>query len=108
MMRALANQSLTVYGDGMQTRSFCYADDMIRAFDCLMHSPDGFSSPVNLGNRVEHTMLEPAESIIALSKSRSSVVLKPLPSNGQVRRRPGSGSCVRRRPMKTSLWRPKR
>jgi UDP-glucuronate decarboxylase len=88
IMQALADQPLTIYGDGTQTRSFCYVDDMIRGFDRLMQSPDGVFGPINLGNPVEHTMLELAERIIALSKSRSTIVFKPLPSDDPVRRRP--------------------
>lgn len=88
IMQALADEPLTVYGDGSQTRSFCYVDDMVRAFDRLMQSPDGFCGPVNLGNPVEHTMLELAERIIALSNSRSTIVFQPLPSDDPVRRRP--------------------
>jgi UDP-glucuronate decarboxylase len=88
IMQALANQPITIYGDGTQTRSFCYVDDMIAGFDRLMQSPDGFSGPVNLGNPVEHTMLELAERIIALSGSRSTIVFKPLPSDDPARRCP--------------------
>ncbi|RZI40274.1 SDR family oxidoreductase [Herbaspirillum sp. HC18] len=88
IMQALAGQPLTVYGDGSQTRSFCYVDDMVVAFDRLMQSPDGFCGPVNLGNPAEHTMLELAERVIALSKSRSSIEFKPLPSDDPVRRKP--------------------
>jgi UDP-glucuronate decarboxylase len=88
IMQALAGQPLTIYGDGSQTRSFCYVDDMIAGFDKLMQSPDGFCGPVNLGNPVEHTMLELAERIIALCNSRSTIVFKPLPSDDPVRRRP--------------------
>jgi UDP-glucuronate decarboxylase len=88
IMQALADQPLTIYGDGTQTRSFCYVDDMIRGFDSLMQSPDDMFGPVNLGNPVEHTMLELAERIIALSNSRSTIEFKPLPSDDPVRRRP--------------------
>jgi UDP-glucuronate decarboxylase len=88
IMQALADEPLTIYGDGTQTRSFCYVDDMIRGFDRLMQSPDGVFGPINLGNPVEHTMLELAERIVALSRSRSTVVFEPLPSDDPVRRRP--------------------
>jgi len=88
IMQALAGQPLTIYGDGSQTRSFCYVDDMIAGFERLMQSPDGFCGPVNLGNPVEHTMLELAERIIALCNSRSSIMFKPLPSDDPARRRP--------------------
>ena len=88
IMQALAGEPLTVYGDGTQTRSFCYVDDMVAAFDRLMQSADDFCGPVNLGNPVEHTMLELAEHVVALSGSRSRIVFKPLPSDDPVRRRP--------------------
>lgn len=88
IMQALANQPLTIYGDGSQTRSFCYVDDMIVAFERLMNTPEEFCGPVNLGNPVEHTMLELAERIISLCKSRSTIVFKPLPSDDPARRRP--------------------
>jgi UDP-glucuronate decarboxylase len=91
IMQALAGRPLTIYGDGSQTRSFCYVDDLIAGFDKLMQSPDGFCGPVNLGNPVEHSMLELAERIIALCGSRSSIVFKPLPSDDPARRRPDIG-----------------
>lgn len=88
IMQALTHRPLTIYGDGSQTRSFCYVDDMIVAFDRLMHSPDGFCGPVNLGNPVECTMLELAERIITLCCSRSTIVFKPLPHDDPTRRKP--------------------
>ena len=88
IMQALADAPLTIYGDGSQTRSFCYVDDMTRAFDRLMQSEDAFCGPVNLGNPFEHTMLELAERIIALCKSRSAIVFKPLPGDDPARRLP--------------------
>ena len=88
ILQALNNEPLTIYGDGTQTRSFCYVDDMIAALNRLMHSADGFSGPVNLGNPVEHSMLELAERIVSLCGSRSRIVFKPLPSDDPARRRP--------------------
>ncbi|HJV86021.1 MAG TPA: UDP-glucuronic acid decarboxylase family protein [Noviherbaspirillum sp.] len=88
IMQALANEPITIYGDGSQTRSFCYVDDMISAFDRLMATPEGCCGPVNLGNPTEHTMLELAERIIGLCGSRSDIVFKPLPSDDPARRRP--------------------
>jgi len=88
IMQALADQPLTVYGDGSQTRSFCYVDDMVNALDRLMESPSDFCGPVNFGNPVEYTMLELAERIINLSGSRSAIDFKPLPDDDPVRRRP--------------------
>jgi UDP-glucuronate decarboxylase len=88
IMQALAHRPLTVYGDGTQTRSFCYVDDMIDALDRLMRSPEGLSGPVNLGNPGEYTMLELAEHVIALCKSRSTIVFRPLPGDDPKQRRP--------------------
>jgi UDP-glucuronate decarboxylase len=88
IMQALAGEPLTIYGDGSQTRSFCYVDDMIAAFDRLMRSPESFCGPVNLGNPAEYAMLELAERIIRMCKSRSSIAFKPLPSDDPARRRP--------------------
>ena len=88
IMQALAGEALTIYGDGLQTRSFCYVDDMVDGLIRLMQSPDGFCGPVNLGNPVEHTMLDLAERIITHCKSRSALMFRSLPSDDPVRRRP--------------------
>ncbi|HWT71667.1 MAG TPA: UDP-glucuronic acid decarboxylase family protein [Oxalicibacterium sp.] len=88
IMQALQHQPITIYGDGRQTRSFCYVDDLIVAFDRLMNSPDDFFGPVNLGNPGEYTMLELAQTIIAMCGSRSTLQFMPLPSDDPVRRRP--------------------
>ena len=88
IMQTLAHQPITIYGDGMQTQSFCYVDDLIDGFGRLMRSPDDFCGPANLGNRVECTMLELAETILELTQSRSTIRFLPLPSDDPVRRRP--------------------
>jgi UDP-glucuronate decarboxylase len=88
IMQALANEPLTIYGNGSQTRSFCYVSDMIDAFERLMQTSPDFCGPVNVGNPVEHTMLELAERIVTLCESQSKIVFKPLPSDDPVRRRP--------------------
>ncbi len=88
IMQALSDQPLTVYGDGSQTRSFCFVDDLIDALGKLMQTPDSFTGPINLGNPVEHTMLELAECIVELSGSRSTIVFHSIPSDDPVRRRP--------------------
>ncbi|HCY64452.1 MAG TPA: NAD-dependent dehydratase [Oxalobacteraceae bacterium] len=88
IIQALAGQPVTIYGDGQQTRSFCYVDDMIRAFHGLMNTPEDFTGPVNVGNPVEYTMLELAERIIALTSSSSRLEFFPIPSDDPVRRRP--------------------
>ncbi len=88
IVQALRNEPITIYGDGKQTRSFCFASDMVDAFVRLMNSPDGFTGPVNLGNPNECDMLVLAEKIIELTASGSKVVFQPLPSDDPTRRRP--------------------
>jgi UDP-glucuronate decarboxylase len=87
IIQALRGKPLTVYGDGSQTRSFCYVSDLIQGLLALMGSED-FTGPVNLGNPEEHTILEVAEKVIKLTKSTSKIVFKPLPADDPVRRRP--------------------
>ena len=91
IMQALQHQPITIYGDGRQTRSFCYVSDLIAGFERLMNSPDDFCGPVNLGNPVEHTMLELAQTVIAMCDSRSTLQFMPLPSDDPARRRPDIG-----------------
>lgn len=88
IMQALANEPITIYGDGQQTRSFCYVDDLIDGFDRLMRSPDDFCGPVNLGNPVEFTMLDLAEEVIRLTGSKASIRFMPLPEDDPLRRKP--------------------
>lgn len=88
IVQALQGKDITIYGDGMQTRSFCYVDDMIDGMIKMMDSRDGFTGPVNLGNPEEFTMLQLAECIIKLTKSKSKIVYKPLPSDDPKQRRP--------------------
>jgi UDP-glucuronate decarboxylase len=88
IVRALRNQEITVYGDGTQTRSFCYIDDLVDALIRLMDTPEDFTGPVNLGNPAEFTILELAEMIIALAGSSSSIVHRPLPADDPKRRCP--------------------
>ncbi len=88
IIQALKNKPITIYGDGMQTRSFCYVDDQIEAFIRLMNSPADFTGPVNLGNPVEITIGELAETIIDLTGSSSKLQNKPLPFDDPKRRRP--------------------
>lgn len=77
IVRALKGQELTIYGDGLQTRSFCYVDDLIDGLEKLMESPDEFTGPVNIGNPKEFAILELAEKIIELTSSKSRIVYKP-------------------------------
>ncbi|PKM46646.1 MAG: NAD-dependent dehydratase [Gammaproteobacteria bacterium HGW-Gammaproteobacteria-1] len=88
IVQALRGEDITVYGDGLQTRSFCYVDDLIEAFVRLMDSPDDFTGPVNTGNPGEFTMLELAERIIGLTGSKSKLVHKPLPHDDPKQRQP--------------------
>ncbi len=88
IVQALRNQPITLYGDGTQTRSFCYVDDLIEGFVRLMTSPDDFTGPVNLGNPGEFTMLELAETIRDLTGSRSPLIQEPLPQDDPRQRQP--------------------
>jgi UDP-glucuronate decarboxylase len=88
IVQALNNEPITMYGDGTQTRSFCYMDDLIEGFVRLMNSADDFTGPVNLGNPGEFTMLELAQKVIALSGSSSTIVYKPLPPDDPKQRQP--------------------
>jgi UDP-glucuronate decarboxylase len=88
ILQALKNEDLTVYGDGNQTRSFCYVDDMIEGIIRMMDTPDDFTGPVNLGNPEEYRILELAEMIIRLAKSGSKIVFKQLPEDDPLQRKP--------------------
>lgn len=88
IVQALKGEDITVYGDGRQTRSFCYVDDLVDAMIRMMNSKKGFTGPVNLGNPGEFTMLELAEKVIKLTESDSKIVYMPLPSDDPTQRRP--------------------
>lgn len=88
IVQALQNQPVTIYGDGSQTRSFCYVDDLVEAFVRLMRLEDDFSGPMNLGNPGEFTILELAEKAIAATGSRSEIIRKPLPADDPIQRQP--------------------
>ena len=88
IVQALLGRPITVYGDGTQTRSFCYVDDMVGAFVSLMATDENVIGPINLGNPNEFTMLELAETVIDICNSKSSVVFEPLPSDDPRQRRP--------------------
>ncbi len=87
IMQALHNDDITLYGDGRQTRSFCYVDDLIDGMYRMMNV-EGFTGPVNLGNPGEFTMLALAEKVIAKTKSRSQITFKPLPDDDPTQRKP--------------------
>ncbi len=88
IIQALKGDDITVYGDGKQTRSFQYVDDLIRGFLCLMDSDDSVTGPVNMGNPGEFTMLELAEKVIAQTGSRSKIVFRELPGDDPKQRKP--------------------
>jgi UDP-glucuronate decarboxylase len=88
IVQALRNEPITLYGDGTQTRAFCYVDDLISGFLALMAAPDTVTGPVNLGNPVETSVAELAELIIALTGSHSEIVYRPLPVDDPVQRCP--------------------
>jgi len=91
IMQALKVEPITLYGNGSQTRAFCYVDDMVEAFVRLMDSDDEFTGPVNLGNPSEFTIRELAEKVISLTGSNSKMVLKALPSDDPTQRQPDIG-----------------
>lgn len=88
IVQALRGQDITIFGDGHQTRSFCYVDDLIRAFVLMMDSPSEVTGPVNVGNPAEFTMLELADKVVTQVGGRSKVVFKPLPSDDPRQRQP--------------------
>ena len=88
IVQALQNNPVTIYGDGSQTRSFCYVDDLIEAFILFMKSDSDVTGPMNLGNPSEFTILALAEKIIELTNSKSKIVCEKLPSDDPVRRQP--------------------
>ena len=88
IVQALTNQDITVYGDGSQTRSFCYVDDLIEGLIRMMNGPDDFVGPVNLGNPTEFTILDLAEKTIRLTGSKSKIIFKPLPQDDPLQRQP--------------------
>lgn len=88
IVQAIKGEDITIYGDGQQTRSFCYVDDMMEGFVRMMKSERGFTGPVNLGNPAEFTMLELAEKILKLVGSKSRLVFHPLPTDDPRQRKP--------------------
>ena len=88
IMQALAGEDITIYGDGSQTRSFCYVDDLIDGMVRMMNSREGFTGPVNIGNPGEFTIRELAEKVIELTGSSSQLVFKPLPADDPLQRKP--------------------
>jgi UDP-glucuronate decarboxylase len=91
IVQALRGMPITVYGEGTQTRSFCFVDDLIYGLIKLMGSSNDFTGPVNLGNPLEFTILELAELVIKLTHSTSDIIHKPLPSDDPLQRKPDIG-----------------
>ncbi|MBN2172978.1 MAG: SDR family oxidoreductase [Bacteroidales bacterium] len=88
IVQALRNQDITIYGDGKQTRSFCYVDELIDGMIAFMNSRDDFTGPLNMGNPNEFTILDLARKIIALTASGSKIIFKPLPADDPLQRQP--------------------
>jgi UDP-glucuronate decarboxylase len=91
IMQALKGTPITIYGDGKQTRSFCYVDDLISGMVAMMESPPEFTGPVNLGNPVEFTMLELAQEVLKLTGAKSELRMMPLPADDPKQRQPNIG-----------------
>jgi UDP-glucuronate decarboxylase len=88
IVQALKGEDITIYGDGRQSRSFCYVDDLIEAMIRTMNTPDTFTGPLNIGNPNEFTILELAERVLSLVRSKSKLIFKPLPSDDPRQRQP--------------------
>jgi UDP-glucuronate decarboxylase len=88
IVQALTNQNVTIHGDGSQTRSFCYVNEMVEGLILMMNGPDDFIGPVNLGNPDEFTILQLAEMIIRLTYSRSKIIFRSLPQDDPLHRQP--------------------
>lgn len=88
IVQALKGEDITIYGEGTQTRSFCYVDDLIDGMYRLMNSRDGFTGPVNIGNPTEFTMVELANLVIELTNSKSKLSYRPLPQDDPLQRKP--------------------
>jgi UDP-glucuronate decarboxylase len=101
IMQALQGQDITLYGDGAQTRAFCYVDDLVDGLIALMDTPDDVTGPINLGNPAEFTIRALAETTIALTRSKSRIVQLPLPQDDPKQRRPDIGKAI-----KTLGWQP--
>jgi UDP-glucuronate decarboxylase len=102
IVQALKGNDITVYGDGKQTRSFCYADDLIDGLILMMNSRDEFTGPVNMGNPNEFTILHLAEMILKLTSSKSKIIFEPLPADDPVQRQPDISLAA-----KELNWKPK-
>jgi len=88
LSQGLKGERLSIFGDGSQTRSFCYVDDLIRGMIAFMDSGDELTGPINMGNPVEFTMLELADIVLKLTNSKSKIVYRPLPQDDPLQRSP--------------------
>lgn len=102
IVQALNNQPITIYGDGLQTRSFCFVDDLVSGMIGLMNTPDKITGPINCGNPNEFTIRDLAEKVIAMTGSRSRIVHRPLPQDDPKQRRPDISQA-----QELLNWRPK-
>jgi UDP-glucuronate decarboxylase len=102
IVQALKGEDITVFGDGRQTRSFCYVDDLIEAMIRMMATPDDFTGPLNIGNPCEFTIAELADHVISLTGSKSKLIYKPLPSDDPRQRQPDISLAD-----ETINWKPK-
>lgn len=102
IVQALKNKDITIYGEGTQTRSFCYVDDLIDGMILFMNSRDELTGPMNMGNPVEFTIRQLAETVIKLTGSKSNLIYKPLPEDDPLQRKPGISFA-----MKELGWEPK-
>ena len=103
IVQALKNKDITIYGDGSQTRSFCYVDDLVEGIIKMMNSRENFVGPVNLGNPNEFTILELAKKIIKLTNSKSKIIYKPLPEDDPKQRKPDITKAKKNLKWKPSL-----
>jgi UDP-glucuronate decarboxylase len=102
IMQALSGEDITIYGDGKQTRSFQYVDDLVEGMIRMMNSSNDFIGPVNIGNPLEFSMLELAESILSITKSKSKLIFKPLPQDDPKQRQPDISLAYN----KLNSWKP--
>ena len=94
IVQALKSHDITIYGDGMQTRSFCFVDDMVNGLIGLMNSKAEVTGPMNLGNPDEFTIRELAEKVITMTGSKSKIVFKPLPEDDPTQRQPDISQAI--------------
>jgi UDP-glucuronate decarboxylase len=88
ILQALRHQDITVFGDGSQTRSFCFVDDLVDGMIRMMKAPDDFTGPINIGNPNEFSIMELAQKVIALTGSQSRIIYQPLPEDDPLQRQP--------------------